>query len=198
MPKKVDHQARRLELAEALWRVTRRAGWDAVSVRKVAAEAGVSVGMVQHYFTTKDELLRFAFEMIDEDVRQRIRGRIADLPQPHTPRRLVGTVLTEMIPQPSRRQTEADAATVFLERFSLPPEHATQVAAGAEQVRNGLIDQIRLARANSGDARAAERDADGLLALLDGLILHIVTGQLTSESALEILETQLDRVLGTE
>lgn len=96
VPKKIDHQARRLQLIDAVWRITRRDGWDAVSLRKVAAQAGVSMGMVQHYFTTKDEMLRFAIEMISEDVRGRIRARVAKLPEGHGPRLLVWTVLSEM------------------------------------------------------------------------------------------------------
>ena len=50
-------------MLDALWRITRRQGWDAISLRNVAAEAGVSMGMVQHYFTTKDQMLRFAVEI---------------------------------------------------------------------------------------------------------------------------------------
>lgn len=192
MPKKIDHAARRLELAEALWRLTRRDGWEAISLRKVAAEAGVSMGMVQHYFTTKDEMLRFALEMISEDVRARIRARVAKLPEPPTPRLLVETVLTEMIPRPARRRSELDATAVFIRRFTLKPESAAKLAPGGAELKALLTEQIRLGT-NTGKA-AAERDAGGLLALLDGLMFAIVTGEQTSASALAILETQLDHV----
>lgn len=194
MPKKVDHAARRLELAEALWRVTREHGWEAVSLRSVAAEAGVSMGMVQHYFTTKDEMLRFALEMIAEDTVRRIRERIADLPEPHTPRLLVRTALTEMIPRPSRRSTEAEAAAVFLRRFTLSPAGAAKLAASVPDLKASLTELIRAARnCSEADAR---RDAGGLVALLDGLIMAIATGDLTSATAVEILDRQLDFVFG--
>jgi TetR/AcrR family transcriptional repressor of bet genes len=194
VPKKIDHAARRLELAEALWRLTRDHGWEAISLRKVAAEAGVSMGMVQHYFTTKDEMLRFALEMISEDVRARIRARVAELPEPHSPRRLVELVLTEMLPQPSRRELELDATAVFIRRFMLKPESAATVAAGGAELKAMLTEQIRLAGV-SGDA---ERDAGGLLAMLDGLMFAIVTGEQTAESAMAILRAQLDHVFGAE
>jgi AcrR family transcriptional regulator len=200
MPKKVDHAARRLEIAEALWRLTRSDGWEAISLRKVAAEAGVSMGMVQHYFKTTDEMLRFALEVMSEDVRARIRRRIAALPEPHTPRLLVHTVLTEMIPHPARRRAEMDGAAVFIRRFLLAPASAAALAPGGVELNNGLVDQIRASRATRATATdsTAERDAAGLLALLDGLIFAIVTGQQTSETALAILETQLDYVFGTD
>jgi AcrR family transcriptional regulator len=197
VPKKIDHAARRLELAEALWRLTREQGWEAISLRKVAAQAGVSMGMVQHYFTTKDDMLRFALEMISEDVRARIRVRTAELPEPHTPRALVETVLTEMIPQPSRRQSELDAAAVFIRRFMLKPESAAGLAAGGVELKSVLIEQIRLSQA-TGDGEAAERDAGGLLALLDGLMFAIVTSQQTPQTAMGILHTQLDHVFGND
>jgi AcrR family transcriptional regulator len=196
VPKKVDHEARRTELAEALWRLTRAHGWEAISLRKVAAEAGVSMGMVQHYFTTKDEMLRFAMEMISEDVKARIQARVAAMSEPPTPRLLVETMLTEMIPQPARRESELAAAAVFIMRFTLKPESAAKFAASGEAVKTLLVDQIRLARPDA-PADIVERDAGALLAMLDGLMFAIVTHQQTAESALAILRAQLDHVFGT-
>lgn len=198
MPKLIDHEARRLELSDALLRVVRRHGWEAVSLRKVATEAGVSMGMVQHYFTTKDEMLRFVLEVISDDVRARCRARVAALPEPHTPRRVVGAVLTEMIPRRSRRETEVDAAAVFVRRFMLRPESVARLAASGADLKAFLADQIRIARAPGGTVAEAERDAGGLIALLDGLMLSIISGQQTYETSVEIMETQVDLVLGTE
>ena len=48
MPKVVDHAARREQLAAALWRVVVRDGVEAASLRRVAAEAGWSVGSLRH------------------------------------------------------------------------------------------------------------------------------------------------------
>lgn len=196
MPKQVDHEARRQQLLEALMRITRRAGWDAISLRTVAAEADVSMGMVQHYFSSKDEMLRFAVEMMAEDTRKRIRQRVARLPEPHTSRLLVETVLLEMIPRPSRRQTEAEAAQIWIRRLTLRPESQAVLAKGAVDVMALLTEQISLAR--PGDAATAERDAGGLIALLDGLIFNIVGGLQTAETATEIMRAQLDHVFGRQ
>ncbi|ADJ48081.1 TetR family transcriptional regulator [Amycolatopsis mediterranei S699] len=43
-----------MQIAEALQRLTTRAGLEGVSLRQVAAEAGMSMGSVQHYFTRVD------------------------------------------------------------------------------------------------------------------------------------------------
>ena len=60
MPKQVDREERRRDIAAAVLRVVTTRGVEAASLRAVAAEAGVSMGAVQHYFTTRDEMLRFA------------------------------------------------------------------------------------------------------------------------------------------
>lgn len=73
MPKIVDHEERRRELAEALWRVIAHSGPQAVSIRTVAAEAGLSAGALRHYFQTREELLVFAMDLSEERVVGRMR-----------------------------------------------------------------------------------------------------------------------------
>jgi AcrR family transcriptional regulator len=192
MPKQVDHTARRLVLLAAMMRITQKDGWEGVSLRKVAAEAAVSAGMVQHYFTTKDEMLRFAIEMMADDTRQRIRRRIADLPKPPTPRMLVETVLTEMIPDPGRRAEEAEAAKIWMRRFMLRPESQAALHQGAADLKAALTEQILQGRPATKEL--ADRDAGALIALLDGLIFNIVVGEQTAESAVGILRAQLDYI----
>nr|WP_285783096.1 TetR family transcriptional regulator C-terminal domain-containing protein [Microbispora sp. NBRC 16548] len=63
---------RREEIAEALWRVVRRDGVGAATVRSIAAEAGWSPGALRHYFSTRAELLAFAMEHVITRVRARI------------------------------------------------------------------------------------------------------------------------------
>ena len=65
MPKLVDHDQRRREIAAALTRLIVRVGVEGASVRAVAAEAGWSMGAVRYYFGTQEELLRFAVTLQD-------------------------------------------------------------------------------------------------------------------------------------
>lgn len=60
MPKQVDADARRAELAAATRRAILRQGLEGVTLREVAREAGWSVGVLTHYFETKDDLLRYS------------------------------------------------------------------------------------------------------------------------------------------
>lgn len=60
VPKQVDAQLRRGELAAATRRVILRHGLEGTTLREVAREAGWSIGVLAHYFETKDDLLRYS------------------------------------------------------------------------------------------------------------------------------------------
>lgn len=76
MPKRVDHAERRTDIAKALIRVAGRRGLHAVGMRDVAAEAGVSLRLVQYYFQTKEKLLLFGLEQLAERFGERVSARV--------------------------------------------------------------------------------------------------------------------------
>lgn len=56
MPKIVDHEAYRAELAAGAIHVFRRHGFHGLGMRKIAEELGVSKGTLYHYFPSKKAL----------------------------------------------------------------------------------------------------------------------------------------------
>ena len=60
MPKIVDHDLQRDKFALAAMSLIARFGLEGVTMRAVAAEAGLSYGSLFHYFESKDELLMYA------------------------------------------------------------------------------------------------------------------------------------------
>jgi AcrR family transcriptional regulator len=60
VPKIVDHDAQRIRFAEATMNLIARHGLEGVTMRAVAAEAGLSYGSLFHYFESKDDLLMHA------------------------------------------------------------------------------------------------------------------------------------------
>jgi len=60
MPKIVDHELQRETFAEAAMRLIARNGLEGVTMRAVAAEAGLSYGSLFHYFDSKEALLMHA------------------------------------------------------------------------------------------------------------------------------------------
>lgn len=68
MAERKSPELRREEILDAAIRLIARKGFTAVTVRDVAAEAGVVHGLLRHYFAGRDELMAAAFEraVIDE------------------------------------------------------------------------------------------------------------------------------------
>lgn len=72
MPKLVDHDARRREIAQAVRSVILAEGAAAASVRRVAEEAGWSPGAVRHYFPDQHALLRMVIALSFAEVPARV------------------------------------------------------------------------------------------------------------------------------
>ncbi|HUO04623.1 MAG TPA: TetR/AcrR family transcriptional regulator [Candidatus Binataceae bacterium] len=56
MPKLVDHEAQRAVLLDRAFEIMAGRGVDAVGMREIALELGVSTGMLYHYFPSKEDL----------------------------------------------------------------------------------------------------------------------------------------------
>jgi AcrR family transcriptional regulator len=66
VPVTVDHDVRRREVAEAVWRVLAATGFAGLSLRAVAKELGATTGLLTHYFRSKRELVQHALEVVHE------------------------------------------------------------------------------------------------------------------------------------
>lgn len=192
VPKQVDHEQRRREIAAALWRVVGARGVEAVSLRAVAAEAGVSMGLVQHYFHTRDEMLSFAMDTVAERVAQRYAAEVSQLPQPLSPRAAVRALLVQFLPGDEAARLEGHALLGFL--IGGPPDDplAERLRDGMRQLREFVGGQI----AEAGLAADPETATTALLGLTDGLAVHVMGGYVTSDAALAALDTHLESVFG--
>ena len=57
MPKIVDHDHRRKQIAMLTLEVMRAVGIENASIRGIAQRGGISMGVLTHYFKTKDDLV---------------------------------------------------------------------------------------------------------------------------------------------
>ena len=76
MPKIVDHDARRDEIAHVACRVVASHGFEQATVVRIAREAGYTTGMVAHYFDSKQEIILAALRLILRRIEERL-GRPA-------------------------------------------------------------------------------------------------------------------------
>src|SRR5918998_1985719 len=150
MPKIVDHEQRREELAAAVWRLASREGLEAVTLRAVAAEAGWSTGALHHYFADKEELLLFAFRTVADRVRRRLEEaetRTSD------PLELARAMLAEGLPTDRARQEEVRVWFAFLGLALTRPVLARAQRVTYRAWRDRVADHLRAAR-EAGAIRA--------------------------------------------
>jgi AcrR family transcriptional regulator len=79
MPKQVDHQQRRAMIAAAAANCIAKQGLQGTTMRVIAECAGVSKGIVEHYFTNKDAVIAAALEQVNAGYLGRERELTAGL-----------------------------------------------------------------------------------------------------------------------
>jgi AcrR family transcriptional regulator len=72
MPKIVDHDRRREEIALVACRVVAACGFDQATIVRIAREAGYTTGMVAHYFDTKQDIIVAALRLILRRIEERL------------------------------------------------------------------------------------------------------------------------------
>ncbi len=72
MPKVLDHEQRQRHIVEAVWRIVAVGGLHEATVRRVADEAGISVGSLRNSFPTQTSLYECAMRSLMESVERQI------------------------------------------------------------------------------------------------------------------------------
>ncbi|GAA1127006.1 TetR/AcrR family transcriptional regulator [Citricoccus alkalitolerans] len=212
MPKIVDHEQRRGEIALALWQVIHEHGIDGVSFRAVAKAAGVSIGRVQHYFTSKDELVVFGCRAMVSAAEQHhgpdpsprepgpARDELADFlcaPLPLTEGLRVGssvwaTYLAKSVSHPGIAAVVVEAmrgrveATVALLAAARETQEA-QGARGDEQLTHRVEVAPKAAKVQS--------TALALVSLSEGLNTRVLAGALGADEAGALIRDAVDRAV---
>ncbi|MBO0980126.1 TetR/AcrR family transcriptional regulator [Microbacterium sp. SD291] len=79
MPKIVDHDERRDHIADAAVQVIIRVGFDNLTMREIATEAGYAHGAIARYFPNKQSLLTAAFLRLYTQANDRIHAGVEDV-----------------------------------------------------------------------------------------------------------------------
>ncbi|MCX4744060.1 TetR family transcriptional regulator C-terminal domain-containing protein [Kitasatospora sp. NBC_01287] len=194
---RVDHEERRRQIAEALLRIADTQGLQSASMRAVAAEAGVSLRLVQYYFTTKEALLLDALARLAAQLQARMEEWIGAAGSPPTPRGIVTAVLSCVLPtDPESRRITRTYAAYYTLVLSDPDVLAKHGTAQPDLLEGFLARQIRAAQ-QSGETDPGgnpEMTAAGLLAMVNGLGSSVLGGQRTGDEALAVLAHHLDEL----
>jgi AcrR family transcriptional regulator len=200
MPKRVDHDERRRQIADALLRTAATRGLHATGMREVAAEADVSLRLVQYYFGTKEELLLFSMQHLAVQFAERALVRIKKIREAETavsPRGIIAAILTQSLPVDDERRTFSVLnAAYFALSLTDPALAIAPLARNSNAVIDVIAAQLRAAQA-SGDTPAGldpDLEAVSLLALAGGLGTSILAGLSSPEQAQATIDYHLDRM----
>jgi len=203
MPRRVDHEERRRQIADALVRTAATRGLHAAGMREVAAEAGVSLRLVQYYFGTKEELLLFAMQQLAAQFAERGLRRIKQITQikdtvgPASPRDVIAAVLTEGLPVDDERRTFTIVYTAYLALSLTDPALAiSPLVRNSTAVIDVVAAQLRAAQA-AGDTPAhldPDLEAVSLLTMSAGLGTSVLAGHSSAEQAQAVIDYHLCRL----
>lgn len=193
MADRQSSDVRRQHLIEATARCLARRGAAGVSVRAICAEAGVSPGLLRHYFAGVSDAIAETYRWTGSRVAEALDDAVATA-GPHPRARLVAYLTA------SFRPPIADPAllSTWLAFWSLTRSDAAIAAVHAElygEFRSGIERLIAEACPDTADARLP---AVALTALIDGLWLELSLGDapFTQEEAGVLAEMWLDHLLG--
>ena len=165
MPKLVDYDERRSELAEAAANLIARAGIGAATMRDVAAEAGWTTGALTHYFADKRELLLFTFQA---SLERRRAARDAS-PTTDSLAQLISS-LEGALPSDDDRRRHWMVTIAFCAQAAGDPDLAAAQRDAYREFRAhlaGLVEQCGFGR-----GRSAEVLAERLIAAADGIAVQ--------------------------
>ena len=168
-------------------------GYEGISIRRVAAAAGVSIGAVQHHFPTKDALLAAAMERVSRQFEARLDRRIAPGAGPAEGLRAVADELV------STGEERRPASVIWLVRLARAAVHEPTAEVHRrewQQVEDLLAHLIAAARPDLAE-QAARDEATVLLALLDGLAgaVAVEPARVSGERAEALVARHLDALL---
>jgi len=187
VPQKLDRDERRRQVSEAAWRVLVRDGLEALSVRNVAAEAGLPQSSLRYTFPTVASVRERAVALVLERLQERVGAVEEGEGWPHA-------VLAQLLPLDAERRTEMEVylalGTAAMTDPALREGHrAAQVA---------IRDVCARALAARTGRPPSDVEVRELHALVDGLALHVVRQEPGGDAgwALDVLDAHLARVAG--
>ena len=181
VPKIVDHEQRRTEIIHALWQGIYEQGIHAASYQTVARAAGISVGRIQHYFTSKQDLVRAGCQAIVDTAESVHFGRTEAL-EPFD-------ALTELLTQPIPRNNAFRLGTAVWYAYLAQAVADPQIM---EIVTKACRETLDYAAGLLKQAGAPAQEAERLIALSNGLAQATMVGAATANEAVRILSQEVD------
>lgn len=163
---------RRQDLVDATLTCIATLGMERTTVREIAIKAGVTAGLIRHYFASKDELVLAAYTQYVEQIT--VQSRVAVDMSADPLQRLAAFVRTSLTP-PVVDQTKLSLWAGFIEHVRTSPAMAAVHRRGYLASRDDATALIHAVLVESGqrpDAAALRHFSIAVNAIIDGLWLE--------------------------
>lgn len=173
----------------AVWALLAEHGAESVTMRQVAVEAGVSLGRVQHYFASKDELLQHACRSVVDLA----ASRFAEDTEGLSPLQTIRALTLQPIPRDPKSRVGAAVWQAYLTQAANDPGIRNIVHAAVDGACRKLADLVAQAQ-QDGSVLASlhpERTARSLFALSYGLCQQVLIGATDDDEAAATAEAAL-------
>ncbi len=170
MPKIINHDQRREEIANVVMKLIVEEGIKKTTVRGICRRGGFSTGVIAHYFNDREELLAYVFEWHMGKIRKRLRTTMNQIQVSGEAQ--LESVIKTLLPGGNGLDPGDDGQfSIGLWSFmSSTPELENKLRSGYKPLLSLLAEAIKLAN----DIPRAE--AKGLAAIImsaiDGIWLH--------------------------
>ena len=190
---RADPDERRQSLIEATARVLAAKGAAGVSVRAICTEAGVSPGLLRHYFAGVSEAIAQTYRWMGERIAEALSGAVSAAGK--DPRARILAYLTASFRPPI---ASPDLLASYVALWSLTRSDPAVAAVRAEVYRDYRAELEVLLTEYRPDLADPALTAIALTALIDGLWLELSLGEapFAPEQAGALAEAWLDRLIG--
>jgi len=186
-------QERRRALIEAAIECLKRHGHEGLSIRRISAQAKVSVGLINHHFPGKDGLIAAAYRHFNSDLVGGLRSAVARAAD--SPRARIRAFLEASFSRPNLDQDVLAVWVVFWGLY----RHSREIQGVHQETYQGYVELLRglLGELAPGPGRPRfnlRLAAIGLAALLDGLWLEwcLDPGNFQPQEAVALCESWVD------
>lgn len=192
MPKVGMPEIRKPQLVKATMAVIDRVGLHAASIALISKEAGVSTGIINHYFGGKHGLLEETMREILRQHSATITSKLAQLPNNAHQKRIIAIVDGNFV----GFQAENQVAKTWLAFWSYSM-HDDKLKRLQHVNEKRLLSHLKIELKGLLDAQQADIVAHGIAALIDGIWLRGTLNPqgIDADKARAIINDYLDKQL---
>ena len=195
MPKVVNHDERRVEIAQATWAAVQTVGVDNLTLRDITMEAGFTTGVLTHYFRDKDSVLRFAFTIAYRKTFERILNANKSVDSDLV---CIRNAMVELLPDPRKPESVAFVSMCFGIRNSNDPLLVDEYNTNKFEYRDLLKKYIKnaIAKKEIPPLKRTDDILDLISSVVDGVCIASLLNpkDYTKKRCARIIESMIEQL----